>query len=267
MTRAKAKNHGPLQARTLEDGGTDKISEILAALGHGDDGFEYPIKVYYVEPNNEESYLFTATPEQAEGLADYLRDNAGPGTYRVYIRKMGPSSNEILSKLTIRVRTIQSLGLPRVGAIAPQLAQAPANDGMTRVLETQTRLLEAIMLKLNAPPPDPLAQFTLFQKMLETLRPIAPAPVAAPAVDPLTIFEKGMKFAQDYGGEEREEGIFGLIKSLAPIARDVFEQYAGGARPSSQPLAAIASPRNGAAHDAASGWEPERARSCASGDL
>ena len=234
-------------------GGSTVVGEaagIMAEMGSLIGATGASVTVYRLVKNKRPAYVFECDPQSFS--LDDLRSEYGGGDFTVYIHKDG----ELYKNIRVSVET------PRAKPVdAESAAVAALRDDMAK----QGKILEALALRMAAPPPAPVSPLAsifsgaslpetigAISTMLQMLRPPAPPPPPAappPGSDTATAIDmlmKGIELARELnGGEKGESSLMDVVRDMvkSPFIAQAIEAAAHAQAPAAQPQRRLARPR------------------------
>jgi len=213
-------------AEIAPDKGSEKLGDILAAMGESDEGEDYTIKVYEVAGSSKnggvEVWLADVKPEDVPGLQTHLRDTYGSGTYRLRIYHRGPHTagrSELAHVSTYHIKAI-----PRATPALAVPTLRGDESALVTAIQQQSQLLASVVEKLTNPGGnDTEARFLATLKIVKEMMP-TPAPAPTPEAKSESHFElfmRGVEFARDTFSGGGGDG-----SSFAELAREAFRSPA-----------------------------------------
>jgi hypothetical protein len=254
--REALKATGELMPETVDvlDSESETIEKLEAALDDSAGAHEWKIRVNEVFQTREgtwkEGWAFNADVGEIGSLRERIAAECGPGRYRCRVLRDGFPFKQY--DLEIRLTMAQRRQAKDGYTPAPASSIAPASSAglspdLLRILDNQTRLIEAIANRAPAPPPPTMADMLSQLKMIQELMPKPPA-----AVDAFDMFMKALGVAKELvgnaggGGDGGGSTIYdlagkilpGLIEKLpANLGQVVAPAAAPGARPAAPAMA------------------------------
>jgi len=222
-------------SKTFEDDDVDDAGDyalMRAAHELGEDGDGVRVHVHWLNTDHELEECFSCHPD--EFTIDRIRDEWGPGKYRIYGRKHGAIkfNRKIILKKPLE-RSLQQQG-PNISAVMGEFAEKMMRQQEAMFSSVKDLVLGAITRQVVTPPDPVLLQKSMLDNMVTMKQFLAPA--AAPATsDPVALLLQGIKLAQDLtprdgGGDSGvADVVLEAIRTFGqPIVEASKNQTAGG---------------------------------------